>query len=109
MGTFCFQAAGLGPAPATGTSRKVRGLRAASLADFPQIGTRLLKLNLGTGFFELRLDLSSIVLVNAFLHRLGSAFHQVLGLLKSDAGNGANFLNDFDLFLAGSRENDSKL
>src|ERR1700683_3314062 len=95
-----------GPAPATGTCRESRRMRAASSANFPQIGIRLLKLNLGAGFFELRLDLCRIVLVNALFHRFGSALDQVLGLLKSQAGNGTDFFNDFNLLLAGGREHD---
>src|ERR1700683_5290762 len=84
-------------------------MRAASSANFPQIVIRLLKLNLGAGLFELGLDLCRIVLVNAFLYRLGSAFDQVLGLLKSKAGNGPNFLNDFNLLLADGGQHDRKL
>src|ERR1700761_8272608 len=37
----------------------------------------LLKLNLGADFFELRLDFTGIILVDAFLDRLGRALDQV--------------------------------
>src|SRR5437588_10304527 len=65
----------------------------------------LLKLNLGADFFELRLDLGSLVLVDAFLDVFRRAFNEILGLFEPETGNGANFLDDFDLFLAGSSEN----
>ena len=66
----------------------------------------LLQLNLGADFFELRFELGSVVLVDAFLDRLRRAFDQVLGLLEAEPGNGADFLDDLDLLLADSGEND---
>src|SRR5690348_1076292 len=75
---------------------------------FPVSKHYLLKLNLGAHFFELRLDLGGIILVDAFLDVLRRALDQVLGLFEAEPGNGANLLDDLDLFLAGTGQNDSK-
>src|ERR1700752_3158908 len=56
------------------------GFRCARPA-FPEIGSRLLQLNLGAGLFEGGLDLGGLVLVDAVLDRLRSALDQVLGFL----------------------------
>src|ERR1700734_461450 len=69
----------------------------------------LLKLNLCTNLFEGRLDLGSLVLVDAFLDRLWRAFDQVLGLSQAQPGKGANLLDDLDLLIADSGKNDRKL
>src|SRR5450756_2176950 len=61
----------------------------------------LLQFNLGAGLLELGLDLLGLVLVHAFLDSLGGAFDEVLGFLEAQAGDGADFLDDFDLLLAG--------
>src|SRR5262249_41690582 len=66
----------------------------------------LFKLNLCADLFELRLDLGSIVLVDAFLHILRGAFDQILGLFEPESGNGPNLFDHFDLFLPGIGEND---
>src|SRR6516164_1077855 len=80
------------------------------LAPGPPLSKRcLLKLNLGADFFELRLDLGRVVLADAFLHILRCAFDQVLGLFQAEASNGADLLDDFDLFLPSTGENDRKL
>src|SRR5258707_12511845 len=65
---------------------------------------RLLELNLGASLLELSLDLLGFVLVDAFLDRLGRALDEVLGFLEAEAGDGADFLDDFDLLLAGGGE-----
>src|SRR4051812_28403963 len=70
---------------------------------------RLLQFHLGASLFELGLDLVGFVLVYAFLDRLGRAFDEVLGFLEAQAGDGADFLNDFDLLVAGGSENDREL
>src|ERR1700739_2376488 len=75
---------------------------------FPISKHCLLKLNLGAHFFELRLDLGGVVLVDAFLDVLRSALDQVLGLFETKARNSADLLDDLDLFLAGTRQNDRK-
>src|SRR5882724_2265138 len=70
---------------------------------------RLLKLNLGAGFFELGLDLVGLVLVDAFLDRLGRALDQVLGLLEAEAGERTHLLDDLDLLVAHGGKNDREL
>src|SRR6266849_8984283 len=55
---------------------------------------KLLDLDLGAGFFELLLDRSGFVLVDAFLDGLRSAIHQVLGFFEAQAGDFADRLND---------------
>src|SRR6185312_1046632 len=70
---------------------------------------RLLQFNLGASLFELSLELVGLFLVHAFLDRLGRAFDEVLGFLEAQAGDGADFLDDFDLLVAGSGENDREV
>src|ERR1700761_5617500 len=69
----------------------------------------LLELNLGAGLLELGLDLVGLVLVDAFLDGLRRAFDEVLGFLEAKAGDGADFLDDLDLLVAGSGQNDREL
>src|SRR5258705_9510195 len=57
----------------------------------------LLQLDFCAGLFELSLDLLGLVLVHAFLDRLGRALDEVLGFLEAQTGDGADFLDDFDL------------
>ena len=45
----------------------------------------LLELDLGADLLELRLELLGLVLGNAFLDGLGSAFDEVLGFLEAEA------------------------
>src|SRR3954447_2495330 len=70
---------------------------------------RLLQFHLGASLFELGLDLVGFVLVHTFLDRLGRAFDEVLGFLEAESGDGADFLDDFDLLLAGSGEHNREL
>src|SRR6516162_8473353 len=70
---------------------------------------RLLDLDGGASRGELVLDLLGVVLVDAFLDRLRSALHQVLGLLQAQAGDGADLLDDVDLVGARVREDDREL
>src|SRR3954454_17730501 len=70
---------------------------------------RLLQFHLGASLFELGLDLVGFVLVHAFLDRLGRAFDEVLGFLEAEPGDGADFLDDFDLLVAGGCKNDREL
>src|SRR3954454_23467277 len=70
---------------------------------------RLLQFHLGASLFELGLDLVGFVLVDAFLDRLRRAFDEVLGFLEAQAGDGADFLDDLDLLVAGSGEHDREL
>src|SRR5260370_27244829 len=99
--------AGLDPAI---TSLVGRSRASLSLTrDFAQASLRLLQLNLGASLFELGLDLLGFVLVDAFLDRLRRALDEVLGFLEAQAGDGADFLDDFDLLLAGGGEDDREL
>src|ERR1700682_1136371 len=77
---------------------------AHALPDFA-----LLQFNLGASLFELGLDLLGFVLVHAFLDSLGRAFDEVLGFLEAKAGDGADFLDDFDLLVAGRSQHDREL
>src|ERR1700733_685967 len=75
---------------------------------FPLNKHCLLKLNLCADLFEGRLDLGSLVLVDAFLDVLRRAFAQLLSLFQAEPGDCAHFLDDLDLLLASSSENDRK-
>src|SRR6266404_6350812 len=70
---------------------------------------RLLQFHLGASLLELSLDLLGFVLVHAFLDRLGRALDEVLVFLEAEAGDGTDFLDDFDLLLAGGGEHDREL
>src|ERR1700677_1959301 len=54
-------------------------------------------------------DGSSFVLANAFLHRLRSAIHQILGFLQAEAGDFAYRLDDIDLVRAGAGQHHGEL
>src|ERR1700686_2212638 len=54
----------------------------------------------GARIFKLLLDGRGFVFANAFFDRLGSAINQVLGFLKTQAGNFTNGLDDVDLVAA---------
>src|SRR5215469_17193111 len=97
------------PRPGTATGRKIGHMpyissylpRRSSLSG-------LFHLDGGAGVLELLLDLRSLVLVDAILHRLGRAFDQVLGFLEAEAGDRTHFLDDVDLFLAGIGQDDGE-
>jgi len=72
-------------------------------------GLQLLDVNLGAGGFELLLQRFGVGLVHAVLHGLRRAFDQVLGFLQAQAGDFADDLDDFDLLLAESGQNDGEL
>src|SRR3989449_8291139 len=59
--------------------------------------------------FELLFDLFGFLLGHAFLHRAGRAFHQVLGLLQAQAGDRPDFLDDLNLLLPATLEDDREL
>src|SRR5665647_1454554 len=63
----------------------------------------------GAGALEGRLCLLCRFLVHALQDRLRCAVDQVLCLLEAEAGEGAHLLDDLDLLLAGSLENDVEL
>src|ERR1700742_2262863 len=69
----------------------------------------LLELNLGASLLELGLELVGFFLVDAFLDGLRRAFDEVLGFLEAETGDGTDFLNDFDLLVAGGSENNREL
>src|SRR4051812_24189479 len=73
--------------------------------DRPCAGV-LLELDRGAGLFELALDRVGLVLGDAFLDRLRSRVHEVLGLLQAEPGDGADDLDDLDLLATGLREDD---
>src|ERR1700682_6487258 len=60
--------------------------------------SKLLDLDFSAGLFELLLDRSGFVLVDAFLDGLRSAIHQVLGFFEAQAGDFANRFNNVDVF-----------
>ena len=70
---------------------------------------RLFDFDVGAGFFELLLDVFGFVLGDGLLDRVGSAVDQVLGFFQAQAGDGADLLDDVDLLLAGSLEDDVEL
>src|SRR5439155_19662454 len=59
--------------------------------------------------FELLLDLFGFLLGHAFLHRAGRAFHQVLGLLEAQVGDRSDLLDDLDLLLSTTLQDDREL
>src|SRR4051794_12615312 len=68
----------------------------------------LLNLDRSALILKLLLEFCSFFLVYAFFNRLRRTLDQVLGLLEPQAGDGADFLNDIDLLLAGLRQDDSE-
>ena len=65
-----------------------------------------LELDGGAGALELLLGLLGRSLVDVLENGLGSAVHEVLGLLEAEARERADLLDDLDLLLAGSGEDD---
>src|ERR1700683_2347241 len=82
---------------------------AALTRGFPLSKHCLLKLNLGASLFQGGFDLRRLVLVDALLDRLRSAFDQVLGFFEAQASDGADLFDHFDLLLADGGKNDRKL
>src|SRR5438105_9366852 len=68
----------------------------------------LLQLDLRTSVFKLLLNLFSFVFRHIALHLFGSALNEVFCFLEAQAGNGADFLNDVDLLVAGGCEHDGE-
>src|SRR5690606_16242694 len=69
----------------------------------------LLELDLRASGFELLLDLFGVGLGSGLLDGLRSALDKVLGLLETQAGDGADFLDDADLVRAGILQDDVEL
>src|SRR5215471_2486893 len=63
----------------------------------------------GAGALQGRPRLVRALLVDLLQHRLGRAVHQVLGLLQAQAGQAAHLLDDLDLLVARSLEDDVEL
>src|SRR2546430_6422671 len=120
------------PPPPTGTagrgwteglvqaSRSVANPRMSSTKEDPRVASagpngpprqppRLLQLDNRALRFDLLFDLFGFLLGHAFLHGAGRAFHQVLGLLQAQAGNGPDLFDDLDLLLAAALQNDREL
>jgi hypothetical protein len=68
--------------------------------------SRLLDLASTAGLFDFRLQLLGIVFGNTGLQRLGHAFDQVLGFLQTKSRRSTNNLDDVDLGIAKSGQND---
>ncbi len=70
----------------------------------------LLNLNNPASRFELLLDLRGLLLGDVLLEGLVARFHQVLGLLQAQPGDGPDFLDDGDfLRLVEALQNDGEL
>ena len=69
----------------------------------------LLELDLCAGGLELLLDLLRLLFGGTLLDGLGCALDEVLGLLESEPGDGANFLDGADLVRARLDEDDGEL
>src|SRR5690606_33040684 len=104
---------------ATGAARNERRLRRARRGPTPAArkpGTEetrppdlLLQNDRGALLFELGLDLLRLLLRDGFLHRPGKVVDQILGLLETQAGDLADHLDDLDLLLARTLEDDVEL
>src|SRR5207249_2413040 len=75
----------------------------------PSRRTLLLQLDGGADRLELLLHLFGVFLRNAFFHILRRALDEILGFLEAKAGDGADFLDHFDLLLARLGENNREL
>src|SRR5216684_9256325 len=92
----------------TGLELRKRIPLARSARSYAAPPLELLDLDLGAGLFELLLDRSGFVLVDAFLDGLRSAIHEVFGFLEAQAGDFADRFNDVDLVAANVREHDGE-
>src|SRR6266480_4540081 len=59
--------------------------------------------------FELLFDLFGFLLGHAFLHGAGRGFHQVLGLLEAQVGDRSDLLDDLNLLLSTTLQDDGEL
>src|SRR5580704_9555841 len=69
----------------------------------------LFELDLRAGLLEGGLDFLGFFLADAFLDGFRRAFDKVLGFLEAERGDGAHFLDDFDLLFADGGEDDGEL
>src|SRR5438105_10437403 len=96
--------------PHMASTKETRGVASAGPYGPPrQPPPSLLQLDDRTLRFELLFDLFGFLLGHAFLHGAGRAFHQILGLLQAQAGNGPDLFDDLDLLLAAALQNDREL
>src|SRR5579871_3990338 len=72
----------------------------------PEGGRPLLELDLRARLLQCGLDLLGLFLADAFLDRLRRGFDEILGFLEAERGDGAHFLDHFDLLVACRGEND---
>src|SRR5205807_8193219 len=70
---------------------------------------RLLDFDGGAGALELGPGLLGILLGRLLQHGVRGAVDEILGLLEAEAREGPDFLDDLDLLVAGSQENDVEL
>src|SRR5205823_6831860 len=75
----------------------------------PNAALRLLDGDGGAGALQGRLRLVRALLVDLLQDRLGRAVDQVLGLLQAQAGQAAHLLDDLNLLVARSVEDDVEL
>src|SRR5689334_16770930 len=68
--------------------------------------TELLELDAAAGLLELAPELLGLVALDAFLDRLRRLVDEGLRLLEAEAGRRADDLDDLDLLVAGSRQDD---
>ena len=64
------------------------------------VSHNLLEFDRSSCFFEFFLEFFGFSLGDAFLDRLGSGFHQILGFLEAKTGDAAHFLDDVDFLFA---------
>src|SRR5213080_1702579 len=91
--------------------RRPKETRVASTGPYgpPRQSRRLLQFDGRALPFELLFDLFGFLLGHAFLHRAGRAFHQVLGLLEAQVGDRSDLLDDLDLLLSTTLQDDREL
>src|SRR3954452_11376563 len=75
----------------------------------PLRAARSLELDGSAGVLDLLLDLLGLVLVDAFLDRLGRAFDQRLRFAEAQVGDRADLLDHVDLLAAVAGEDDVEL
>src|SRR3989440_9220651 len=101
-------------------SRSVANPRMSSTKEDPRVASagpngpprqppRLLQLDDRALRFELLFDLFGFLLGHAFLHGAGRAFHQILGLLQAQVGDGPDLFDDLDLLLTAGLEDHREL
>src|SRR3712207_2987568 len=92
--------------PGTSVSR-MRPSKSNTTARIPDLA--LLDLDAAAGPLKGGPSLLGVVLADPLEDRLGGAVDQVLGLLQAEAGQRAHLLDDLDLLVAGSGEDDVEL